>query len=1102
MRGTFVPSTNMKKNVSQIFPYKMNTLKRIALYALLLLCSAHAAAQSWERVYTNLGPVEKAEFRKILPAADGGFLLLVGEEMYNAAQADIRLVKIDAQGNQLWVRKFDTGAAEWSQDLIATSDGGYALLYRTAPNALDTRSHVMKLDAAFNIVYLHELAPGGPANNLRGKQLLEVQQKLYVFGTSHVGDLDINTGFIYRLDLFTGTQEAFQELLPKESELRAAVPTPDGRFLVLNDGYDPDNQSIAITVMKVNNQTGAVDWTADIGENGMPYLGRDIIQAPNGDYLISGSWGSQGLLAQIAADGTPVWLRKYNSFVPGIDSLNILGLDQLSSDGFGIWAVGATSSYIPQIVLVRFDPFGNILIQKKLGIFFHYNYAFDVLALPDGGALLAGARSLSQADTDFAPYAIRVNADGLGYMSGVSGKITFDFENDCVGDVDTILYGFGVNAWRNGALMSSGTADNFGNYHIALDTGQYQIVPAKPNNAWSFCPDTIPVSVSAQDTVENVDFSTYFNPQPIDSVYGYVFEDVDGDCLHDPFETVYPGWSVVVTLYGNGVSYTAAAVTDANGYFNITALNGMLNTSEGNISVSPPPGDGLNCVVSCPDALYVQFPNSNAFAAHIGLQCDSLPPCPLLDVSVATNQLRPCLTSTYTVQYCNLGAVTAQNAEIVIDLDPNLLFTSSSIPWTNVSGTLYTFPLGNVGPEACGNFTIDVTLPCDAPVGATYCVEAHAYPDTICQAPGANWDGSEIEVSVGCDPDSVRFTIRNVGLGDMQQMQEYIVIEDNVLLMQAPGEFQIDAGEEVVVSLPATGAFYRLEAEQSPGFPGLNMPAAWVEGCAGMGGNVNLGFVNQYPLPDQEPWIDIFCLESVNSYDPNDKNGFPRGYGAERYIEPNTELEYLIRFQNTGTAPALYVEIRDTLDITRLVPASVRPGASSHDYEWDMQGNGVVVFRFPNINLPDTSVSQELSQGFVKFRVQQQPDLPGGTKIHNRAAIYFDNNDPIITNKTLHTIGLDFIIVDTDGPPLPGAVVRLQPNPALHWVTVVAAGLPTDEPLLLRLYNRLGQTELEVSSPAAPFGFDARGLMSGVYFYEVLAGDTVVGRGKLVKVRE
>ncbi|MEO6039363.1 MAG: T9SS type A sorting domain-containing protein, partial [Saprospiraceae bacterium] len=467
--------------------------------------------------------------------------------------------------------------------------------------------------------------------------------------------------------------------------------------------------------------------------------------------------------------------------------------------------------------------------------------------------------------------------------------------------------------------------------------------------------------------------------------------------------------------------------------------------------------------------------------------------------SIAVGTLRPCQPSTYWVHYCNNGAMTATGASVVVTIDPALIVTNSTIPWTVIGGNTYSFDLGDLSPEECGSFTIDVVVPCSDPVGTTYCAEAHAYPDTGCAPNNANWDGSQIEVTASCIGDSVVFTIHNIGLGAMQNPLNYIVIEDNILVMQVPGQFQLGPNESISAAFPANGSFLRIEAQQSPGFAGLSTPVAWAEGCNGSG-NFSLGFVNQYPLGDEDPWLDVFCLESGNSYDPNDKNGFPRGVDAAHYIGQNVEMEYLVRFQNTGTAPALQIEIRDTLP-AQLDPSTVRPGASSHAYTWDMQGNGVVVFKFADVNLPDSAASQLLSQGFVQFRVQQKKDVALGSQILNTAAIYFDNNAPVITNQTLHTVGKDFLVTSSTATPfLSNVRVQISPNPVTNLARVRVEGLENVEKLTFTLYSAMGKSLLSGLFTGTSYEFEAALLPSGVYFYEVHNGGKTVGKGKLVKM--
>lgn len=141
------------------------------------------------------------------------------------------------------------------------------------------------------------------------------------------------------------------------------------------------------------------------------------------------------------------------------------------------------------------------------------------------------------------------------------------------------------------------------------------------------------------------------------------------------------------------------------------------------------------------------------------------------------------------------------------------------------------------------------------------------------------------------------------------------------------------------------------------------------------------------------------------SFDPNDKMVDPSGYGAAGAVDLGTQhLDYTIRFQNTGTAPAFDVMLRDHLS-AHLDRTSIQVLATSHTLSLvQVEPDGELVVRFDNIMLPDSGADFTGSQGFIKFRLQVVPGLPSGTEIKNTAEIYFDYNAPVITNTTTTTL--------------------------------------------------------------------------------------------------
>ncbi len=139
------------------------------------------------------------------------------------------------------------------------------------------------------------------------------------------------------------------------------------------------------------------------------------------------------------------------------------------------------------------------------------------------------------------------------------------------------------------------------------------------------------------------------------------------------------------------------------------------------------------------------------------------------------------------------------------------------------------------------------------------------------------------------------------------------------------------------------------------------------------------------------------------SYDPNDKQVFPF-IGPEGYTLPNDELEYLIRFQNTGNDTAFVVEVIDTLDEAFDINSFSLVSYSHPVVVQINQASREVSFLFENIYLTDTFSNILESQGFVKYSINSANDLSTGEIIENTAHIYFDGNAPITTNTTENTV--------------------------------------------------------------------------------------------------
>jgi len=154
--------------------------------------------------------------------------------------------------------------------------------------------------------------------------------------------------------------------------------------------------------------------------------------------------------------------------------------------------------------------------------------------------------------------------------------------------------------------------------------------------------------------------------------------------------------------------------------------------------------------------------------------------------------------------------------------------------------------------------------------------------------------------------------------------------------------------------------------------------------------------INPIPGDITEPNNIVELNQNViGSYDPND---ITVREGPEINIEDVDEfLHYVIRFQNTGTASAINVQVENTLD-PDLDWSTIELEYVKHAHYVEIMNGNKVKFIFENINLPDSTSNESASHGYIAYKIKPKSTSSIGDIFYNSAEIYFDYNLPIYTN--------------------------------------------------------------------------------------------------------
>gem|GEM_PF-2085137 len=200
--------------------------------------------------------------------------------------------------------------------------------------------------------------------------------------------------------------------------------------------------------------------------------------------------------------------------------------------------------------------------------------------------------------------------------------------------------------------------------------------------------------------------------------------------------------------------------------------------------------------------------------------------------------------------------------------------------------------------------------------------------------------------------------------------------------------------------------------------------------------NVNIGDILSFSAVIYPVQVDMVPLDNydelrqtvIGSYDPNDKWVSDEWF---LYETLGDYLNYRIRFQNTGTDTAFTISVRDTLD-SNLDWSTLQMINASHDYTLSIRGSNALEWKFENILLPDSNTNEALSHGYIFYRIKPKNTLFVGDSIANSAAIYFDYNQPVITNTAYTEVYMLWSVSENTF----NATLDIFPNPSPGKFTV------------------------------------------------------------------
>lgn len=351
-------------------------------------------------IYDVEGELARALSLRQLP---DGNLAILGQTT-QAGMADVTLTKISPTGSISWNNVYAAPAtSENVVEMALAQDGSFYILYIETDAAQTPVAKIMTIDALGEMTASFEV-PLLPATDLPQDMIRTADGDLVIAGHNALGAV-----FLHRLGA-------------------------DGQFR-WRRSYPTDTYVAAANAL-----------IEDAGHN---LLVAGSI-TPNGDT------GSNGFLAKLSADGTPLWERTIPRQSPN---------GVFADDGFN-----------------------------------------DLMQLPSGGYLMAGARRTQAPPEGTFTYLVKTDSLGLIYGGNISGNVFRDLDANCaLSAADAPIGGWVVQA-VDGDRNYYGPTDADGNYSFPVEAtianpGNYVVSVFSPSPYWRPCQNHIPLFVEYQSSV-------------------------------------------------------------------------------------------------------------------------------------------------------------------------------------------------------------------------------------------------------------------------------------------------------------------------------------------------------------------------------------------------------------------------------------------------------------------------------------------------------------------------------------------------------------------------------------------------------------------------
>lgn len=294
--------------------------------------------------------------RDVLPTADGGYLLTGYTNNSVITDADLYVMKTDAQGNFVWEKSFGGNKPEYSYNMTATSDGNYFIVgYSQSFGGGDYDIYLIKIDPAGTLLW--QKTYGGFGNE-EGREIVPTSDGNYIIVGTTTSGTPTQDATLIKIDLagtvlwqkyYGGTGKEFGNSVKQ---------CLDGGFILGGQTYSSGSNGDTYVVK--TDAAGNITWTNTYGT---PLSDEAVSILENSDgtftFAVRDSTASEDVNVRIIktnATGTVIWNKTYGSTLKDTPK----SICKTADGGYFVGAISRSFGWInPQMWLIKLNGAGD-----------------------------------------------------------------------------------------------------------------------------------------------------------------------------------------------------------------------------------------------------------------------------------------------------------------------------------------------------------------------------------------------------------------------------------------------------------------------------------------------------------------------------------------------------------------------------------------------------------------------------------------------------------------------------------------------------------------------------------------------------------------------